>query len=185
MKPLKIDFSAPGLRPFLYRLRWRELAGAALGLLLLLGAAVGGHRLLDAERTHAAALLRAEMLQARLEREAGRAAPAPSTTLVSSAQAAAVNGAVLRLNLPWQELQAALGHATPSGVALLALEPDAAKRTLKITAQSRNSAAMLAYLHALKQQPMFSSVVLVRHEIHDQEPGAPIHFQLQTQWVAP
>ena len=48
-------------------------------------------------------------------------ASAPS----APAQAAAVNGAILQLNLPWRDLQDALAAATPASIALLALEPDA------------------------------------------------------------
>ena len=183
MTPIRIDFAAPGLRPALMRLRWTQLAGAALGGLLLLSAAVAGYRMLSDERAYAAEVHRVDALQARLARQASQVMPAPTQAQVSTAQAAAVNGAILRLNLPWRELQDAVGRATPPTVALLALEPDAAKRRLRITAQSRSSDAMLNYLHALKQQTMFSAVLLTRHEIHDQEPGAPLHFQLEAQWV--
>lgn len=181
MTPLRIDFAAPSARRTLFLLQPAALACAVLGVLLCLGAAVAGYRLVGAERAHAAQLRQAEERQAR---RVTRIAPAAPAVLVSPAQAAAVNGAVMRLNLPWRELQDAIATATPRGVALLALEPDARKRLLKITAEARTSDAMISYLHALRQQELFSSVLLTRHEINDQDANQPIRFQVDAQWAA-
>jgi hypothetical protein len=42
--------------------------------------------------------------------------------------------------------------ATPANIALLALEPDARKRSMKITAEAKTSDDMIAYVEQLKQQ---------------------------------
>lgn len=182
MTPLRIDFASPSVRRTLFLVHPALLACTVLGLLLCLSAAVAGYRLVGAQRAHAAQLRQAQERQAR---QVTRAAPAAPRALVSPAQAAAVNGAVMRLNLPWRELQDAIAAATPRSVALLALEPDARKRVLKITAEARSSDAMITYLHALKQQELFSSVSLTRHEINEQDANQPIRFQIEAQWVAP
>jgi hypothetical protein len=41
---------------------------------------------------------------------------------------------------------------------------------------------MIDYVQALQQQERFSSVILARHEINDQDPNHPIRFQVDAQW---
>jgi Tfp pilus assembly protein PilN len=101
---------------------------------------------------------------------------------VPQAQADAVNAAILQLNLPWRALRDALQAATPPSVALLALEPDARKHTLRITAEVRGSDEMIGYVEQLQHQDWFVSVTLARHEINDQDPNHPIRFQVDAQW---
>lgn len=108
-------------------------------------------------------------------------AAAPKFT-VSDAQAQAVNDAVMQLNLPWRDLVEAVRAATPGNVALLALEPDAKRRTLRITAEAKSSDDMLAYVAKMEEQGWFASSALVRHEIAEQEPNRPLRFQISAQW---
>jgi len=69
-------------------------------------------------------------------------------------------------------------------VALIALEPDPRKRSLKITAETRTSDEMVDYVAALKEQESFSGVILTRHEINDADPNRPLRFQLEATWLA-
>ncbi|TFW28407.1 PilN domain-containing protein, partial [Massilia horti] len=103
---------------------------------------------------------------------------------VPTEQANAVNTAILQLNLPWRALRDAVQAATPPHVALLALEPDARKRSLRITAEARGSDEMIDYVQQLASQDWFTSVSLARHEINDQDPNRPIRFQVDAQWRA-
>ena len=179
MKPLRIDFAAPGLRRTLFNAHPALLAGAVLGLLLCVSAAVAGYQLMLARQVHDAQLLQARERQVKLS---GNAVTLPRT-LIAPAQAAAVNGAILQLNLPWRDLQDAVAAATPGTVALLTLEPDPRKHALKLTAEAKNSDDMIAYIEKLKQQDFFSAVLLTRHEINLQDANLPIRFQLEVQWV--
>jgi hypothetical protein len=43
---------------------------------------------------------------------------------------------------------------------------------------------MVGYVEELKQQELFSSVMLTRHEINEQDPNRPLRFQLEAVWVA-
>ncbi|KAB8046963.1 hypothetical protein GCN74_28320, partial [Janthinobacterium sp. FT14W] len=125
------------------------------------------------------------MAQQRVLAAAQGPAPAPQAP-IAPAQAAAVNTAILQLNLPWRDVQDALASATPPGIALLALEPDARKRVLKITAETTGSDAMVAYIAQLKQQELFGArVQLLRHEINALDPNKPLRFQLEAHWGAP
>ncbi|MGJ7917495.1 PilN domain-containing protein [Massilia sp. LXY-6] len=101
---------------------------------------------------------------------------------VPEAQAGAVNAAVLQLNLPWRALHDAVQAGTPANIALLALEPDAKKSTVRITAEAKSSDDMIAYVEQLQKVEWFSAVSLARHEINDQDPNRPIRFQLDAQW---
>ncbi|MCC7701273.1 hypothetical protein IGS59_03405 [Janthinobacterium sp. GW460P] len=182
MTRLDIDFAPPGWRRSLHRVpAWAWLAGA-LGLALTVTAAYSG----------SAALQRQQLREGQLQRAQQRVlaatlgpAPAPQMA-IAPAQAAAVNAAILQLNLPWRDLQDALASATPPAIALLALEPDARKRVLKITAETTGSDAMVAYIAQLKQQELFGSrVQLLRHEINALDPNKPLRFQLEARWGTP
>ncbi|MGZ5819748.1 MAG: PilN domain-containing protein, partial [Burkholderiaceae bacterium] len=99
------------------------------------------------------------------------------------AQANAVNNAIQQLNLPWRDLFSAIESATPSTIALLAIEPDAKKHVLKATAEAKTSDDMIGYIEQLKKQGLFSNVLLAKHEINEQDPNKPIRFQLEAEWI--
>lgn len=176
MNKVRIDFAPASVRRTLFHTApaaWM-LAGVAFGLCAL--AAAGGWRLLEQRRMDEA------LAAATRARDAGLRAPAAPAPRIAASQADAVNAAVGQLNLPWRELHDAVAAATPAGIALLALEPDARKHALRITAEARNSTEMVAYVASLKQQEMFSGVALARHEINEQDPNRPIRFQLDAEW---
>lgn len=178
MKKVRIDFAPPGLRRALFRApyAWSAIA-AALALVAPLATSALHYR--EELREHER---RVEQVEARTRAEAPRpkAPPAP----VPAAQAGAVNAAVLQLNLPWRGLHDAVQAATPPTVALLALEPDAKKRSLRITAEAKGSDDMIAYVEALQRLDWFDAVALARHEINEQDPNRPIRFQVDAQWRA-
>jgi Tfp pilus assembly protein PilN len=180
MKRMHIDFAAPGWRRTLYRLHPAFAVAGIAGLLLCAGAAwMALH--LSAQRE-----ARAQQLQDVRQRASAlaRLPAAVPQTAIPAAQANAVNAAVLQMNLPWRDLQDAVAAATPPNIALLALEPDARKQILKITAEAKNSDEMVGYIELLKQQEFFRSAALARHEIGEQDPNHPIRFQVEAQWDA-
>ncbi|MEF2267204.1 hypothetical protein V3C40_10445 [Janthinobacterium sp. LS2A] len=182
MTRLDIDFAPPNWRRSLHRVpAWAWCVGA-LGMALAVTAAYSG----------SAALQRQQLREGQLQRAQQRVLAATQgtapvvTTPIAPAQAAAVNAAILQLNLPWRDLQDALASATPPAVALLALEPDARKRVLKITAETTSSDAMVAYVAQLKRQELFGTrVQLLRHEINALDPNRPLRFQLEARWGTP
>lgn len=188
MRTMRIDFAAPGWRRALYRLHPAALAGCALGLALCAGAALYGYRMVVQQRARAEQVSRIEGEQRRLQVQQQRAgapgagATAPAKVQISDALGKAVNAAVLQLNLPWADVQEAVGAATPPAIALLALEPDPNKQLLKISAEARNADDMIAYIEQLKQQEFFTGAALLRHEVSEQDPNRPIRFQVEAQW---
>jgi Tfp pilus assembly protein PilN len=177
MKKVRIDFAPPGLvRAVLCTPRpaWAIfLAALALAMGVAMVTAQNQQRQRDIDRLRAATTARTF---------ASTAAPAPVRAPVPEAQAAAVNATVLQLNLPWRTLHDAVQAGTPANIALLALEPDARKNTVRITAEAKSSDDMIAYVEQLQKSEWFSGVALARHEINEQDPNRPIRFQLDAQW---
>ena len=182
MKPLRIDFAPPSLRRSLFRTPPRSIALLFAIASLSFSAAMQ----FTAYREEREGL---DALHAALEARSQAARPVALATQLKlalpEAQVQAVNDAVMQLNIPWRDLYEAVRAATPSNVALLALEPDAKRRTLRITAETRNSDDMLAYVAKMQEQSWFGSVVLTRHEIAEQDPNRPLRFQVAAQWGTP
>jgi Tfp pilus assembly protein PilN len=179
-RAMQIDFAPRSVRRSWFHLHPAVLALGGAGLLLCIAAGGSSWRLLEQQRE------REHQLRHVRERAAALSTrpAAVAKVAIPEAQAAFVNGAVMQLNLPWRELQDAVLAATPRGVALVAMEPDPRKRILKITAETRNSDDMVAYIEALKEQDSFSGVMLSRHEINEQDPNRPLRFQLEATWLA-
>jgi Tfp pilus assembly protein PilN len=178
MKRVRIDFAPPSLRRTLFRTPRAGWALAYMAVILCLPLAFSANAYLKSERA-----LEAELAA----RSAKVVAPsvvvaAPAKINISAPQAAAVNAAILQLNLPWRDLHDAVQGATPASVALLALEPDAKRRVLRITAEARSSDDMLAYVERLQDEAWITGVALTRHEINEQDPNRPIRFQLDAEW---
>lgn len=120
-------------------------------------------------------------LQSRLTAQSTPRTAQPKAPIPAQ-QAQAVNAAIAQLNLPWRDLLDAVESATPSTIAVVALEPDARKHIVKGTAEARNGDAMIAYIEELKKQPFFRFVVLTKHEVNAQDPNRPIRFQFEAEW---
>ncbi|SFV14631.1 hypothetical protein [Pseudoduganella namucuonensis] len=180
MRKMRIDFAPRGWRRTLYRVHPAALAGCALGLALCVGAALSAYGMLEQRRAHELRLRQLNRQQASQQAQA----PAAAKVAIPESQARAVNAAVLQLNLPWRELQEAVGEGTPANIALLALEPDPRKQVLKISAEAKNADDMIAYIEQLKEQEFFSGAALVRHEIYEADANRPLRFQVEAQWVA-
>ncbi|MFC0250873.1 PilN domain-containing protein [Massilia consociata] len=179
MKRVHIDFATPSLRRSLLRTPLRLLP-------FLFAVAVMGFTAVTQLARYEEDQEQLEALRAALAARSTAPRPLPVAAQpklsVPEAQAQAVNDAVMQLNLPWRDLYDAVRAATSADVALLALEPDAKRRTLRITAETRNSDDMLAYVARMQEQEWFGSVVLTRHEIAEQDPNRPLRFQVSAQW---
>jgi hypothetical protein len=184
MKRVRIDFAPPGLARTIHRTGLTGWSLAVLAVLLCAVAAATGWQMLARQR-----VLDTQLAQLRAHARASGTAVAAvaAQPQIGEAQAQAVNAAVLQLNLPWGALQAAVGQATPKNIALIALEPDPRRRSMKITAEAKNSDDMIAYVEQLRGQELFGAgaVTLLRHEINELDPNRPIRFQLDAQWWAP
>lgn len=146
----------------------------------------------------AALLMAAALWQARAGRQAIAALHAEAASLQRAGQSAvaaraqatigpertrAINDAIRRLNLPWEDILVALNKAATPHVALLALEPEVQNSVIKLQAEAKSFDAMLNYQRHLEE--LFPEAVLTRHEVLLKEPGAPVRFSLHTRWAPP
>jgi len=106
----------------------------------------------------------------------------PADTGVTEEQAAAVNGAIRQLNLPWRDVLDAIEAGTPATVELMTLEPDAKRSVVKIEAEAASSDIMLDYVDQLKQQPFLSGVFLTKHAVDERDSRHLLRFELEAAW---
>ncbi len=93
------------------------------------------------------------------------------------------NAVLVRLGLPWEALFRDIESSQRSRVALLSIEPNADKRTVKITGEAKDLAAMLSYLQFLQQKESLSGVYLQNHRVEQQIAEKPVRFTLNATWV--
>ena len=178
MNTLDIDFAPPGFNRALRRLKpWAFLAIVA-GIALGAWSAMRAHEMLDRIAIEDITMHRAT---ANLDKRA-HAKPVVEKINISETEADAVNDAVAQLNVPWRDLLDAIESATPKDIALLSLDPDAAKHILRGTAEAKSGDDMVAYVEQLKKPGFFDVVVLTRHEVNEQDPNKPLRFQFEAHW---
>ncbi|WP_211444608.1 PilN domain-containing protein [Collimonas humicola] len=178
MKTIRIDFAPRSLARTISRTGWRSWLCGALALALCLSAIAMTVRLTQQQQRQQA---RIDSVLAQTKQRTA-AQPAAPKLVVSEGQATAVNTAIRQLNLPWRDLFEAIEGATPTSIALLSLEPDAKRQVIRGLAEAKNSDDMVDYIAQLKQQKLFTDVVLNRHEMNDKDVNRPLRFQFQAQW---
>jgi len=97
------------------------------------------------------------------------------------------NQVVRQLALPWNALFKAVETAGGESIALLLLEPDLQKGTVRISGEAKNFDALLNYVKELSTREVFGSVTLQNHQIQQDTPEKPVRFSLLAHWkeVAP
>jgi hypothetical protein len=92
------------------------------------------------------------------------------------------NLVVQEMTIPWDRLFRGLESAEDDEVALLELEPDAAKRTVRISGEAKHLEAMLEYSRRLERTGTLDRVVLLGHEIRIDDAQRPVAFSLSAAW---
>lgn len=111
-----------------------------------------------------------------------RAAP-PSPALQ---QAEKQNQAIRdELSVPWQRLLALVEDCPVRQVALIGIDQEPGQRRLHITAEAKDPAAMLDYLHYLQQSSLLREALLNEHLVEARAPGTPVRFQITATWRTP
>lgn len=179
MKPasLRLDFA-----PRAARSGWGSRALLFVGVACLAFGAFEATRL-ESERAVAENVV--QTLDGRRTDDAARTPVKTRPDVRELALAREARRVAVDLTTPWESLLSSLGSVPALDVALLSIEPSAAKRAVRLTAEARDAHAMLAYLAALQHEPRLSSVMLVSHQIEQQAPGTPVRFQVQATWGEP
>jgi biopolymer transport protein ExbD len=108
--------------------------------------------------------------------------PASGAPKATAQEVAAARETVQRIGLPWNELFLALETAASDTVALAAIEPDAAKGTVTISADGKSYLAALSYVSNLSRIEGLDRVQLVRHEQKANDPNGPVNFAVSAAW---
>lgn len=175
MKPMNLDFTAPGARPG--PISWLLLA---LGLIAVAAVGLAWQAADDA----------AQDAQTRLAgmRAAPTAKPAKTRNSVDPAALARQRedgNARRALALPWTRLLTVLQDTRPDDIAFLELDADGRRGDFQLTADAKSYRAMLDYYRAMQAEPAFKAVSLVRHELREIDGVQGVNFSLRGEWSQP
>jgi len=162
--PLELDYvSAPR------RLPWPGLA--VLAVALVTAVALAWHYR-DVQGKLA-------FLQASLGLQGAARPPRQENTARLESEERQLGLVVRQLTLPWAQMVDALERASGGDVAMLQLQPDVQQRVLRVTAEAKDTQAMIDYLRRLGESKAFTDVHLVSHRIQADEPTHPVQFVAQ------
>jgi hypothetical protein len=92
------------------------------------------------------------------------------------------NAAIRQLSLPWKDLFEALEATRTAEVAILAIEPDVNKGLVNISAEAKKLDSMLDYAASLQKVALFHEVLILNHQVQEQDPEKPVRFVVQAAW---
>lgn len=171
MKALDLEFQPKGRAADGVRLALLALALAGLAQVVL---DYRGLRLREGDTVQT---LHQAQRQQNSVRDGAAAAVPPKAEDVQAA-----NAIIGALNVPWGQLLESLEARAGNDIALLAIEPDVKKKTVRITGEARNLAALPDYVDVLAEQKLLQDVVLIEHQVQAQDPQRPVHFVIQASW---
>jgi Tfp pilus assembly protein PilN len=143
----------------------------------------------------AMALLQATQLKAQVEKVRGivvqnelstrhqDSTRTSKTSVVTPAQADAMNEVVDRLNIPWAHLLNDLESLTPPTVAVLQMEPLVAANALRWQVEAKSHQQVFTYLEKLRDAKTLKQARLIKFETNTQDPNRPIRFVLEAELV--
>ena len=178
MKKIQLDCAPPGLVRSFYRTSFYTWLSIVIGLTICVS---GGMAALHQQHLIDDQLAQIKIAQLMLNQR-NEVKIHVTKKGISETQASAVNGAIAQLNLPWNEVFEALEAATPQTIALISLEPDARRNSVKGIAESKDSDDMVRYIEQLKKQPYFKNVFITMHDINQLDPNKPLRFQFEAYW---
>lgn len=100
----------------------------------------------------------------------------------STEESNALRQAIGAIRIDWERLYRSIDKAVSEEVSLLAIRPNAAGKSLQISGEARDMAAALAFVEALRHEPL-SHVALLSHQIKQNDPQHPIVFEISATWL--
>ncbi len=169
---IQLDF-ADGHR----RTAWPGVVLLALGVLAC--ASVAYEYRVNVQRRAALEYRMAALIRARTPADASDAAAQDPRIAVSAEQAAQ------DLATPWTLLLAELEQISKDSqgqVALLGVEPDHAKHSVRVSAEARTLELALQYVERLQNSRSLEYPMLDRHELRADDAQHPVRFELTGMW---
>lgn len=102
----------------------------------------------------------------------------PASELTST-QIRGYNNVIRQLNLPWKNLFEDLESMTPMDVALISIEPDGTRSTVKLVAEAKSLSTLLTYSSKLQQNGIFGRITYSKHETNEQDTNKPIRLSFE------
>ncbi|WP_017454503.1 hypothetical protein [Herbaspirillum rubrisubalbicans] len=90
---------------------------------------------------------------------------------------------IARLSQPWDDLFVQIEAASVADATLLGIEPDRERGEIRLTAESKNMDAMMAYVRSLSTLSMLGNVYLVNHQTQIQDSLRPVRFVVAAKWI--
>lgn len=163
--------------PLKHHLRPPSVLGWRFWLLIVAVCAATGwiahravHTQAAADRTEARVLRTRAELTRQVVREQRKAEPA-----IAKRWAALV----AERDFSWGDVFAAVESAGSDDIELHAFEPDKPSHVIAIKGAARDQRALLVYLQALAQQPMFRNVHLTHQSTNKREKGEAVSFEVK------
>jgi Tfp pilus assembly protein PilN len=102
----------------------------------------------------------------------------PASAL-SPVQIRGYNSVIRQLNLPWTNLFEDLEAMTPVDVALISIEPDGQRSTVKLVAEAKTLVTLLDYTSKLQQNGVFGRLTYSKHETNEQDANKPVRLSFE------
>lgn len=106
-----------------------------------------------------------------------------NSTVEMKTELQAANQIIERLNTPWSALFESLETVYSENAILLALDPDPVSRSLRLTAESKDSSSMLEFVRQLRAAKVFADAYVVSHAINQSDMQRPIRFSVASHWL--
>lgn len=95
----------------------------------------------------------------------------------------AAQNVVTRLNIPWPSLFAALEEAAGADVAVLRVEPDVARREVRVTLETDKIARAIAYATRLQSNGAFTNVYVASQRQSSASAIRPVQVVIAGRWI--
>lgn len=169
MQRLRLDFLNPAGAPL------------PLGMILLtlgvLSAGIGAWQFQRLNTEQAALTAQIDDTQRLMRRELPRVHGSDAQLADEMARA---NVVLAALNMPWDALFSELESVANENVALLAIQPEAEGKRVRLSGEARRFEDVLAYVGRLEQTPGFARVFLLTHALRE-EGG--VNFTIGADWT--
>lgn len=87
-----------------------------------------------------------------------------------------------QLALPWSPLFGSIERAHTDTVALLAIQPDAQRRSVMLIGEAKGYVDVLTYVARLRDEARLTNVYLVGNELKEDHPQRPVTFTVSADW---
>lgn len=94
-------------------------------------------------------------------------------------QLAEYNRVTRNLNTPWAAIFALLERRIPRDVALISIEPDAARRIVRLQAEARTLDDLIQCAESLRKDPSVARALPLQHDTNEQDPSRPVRLMLE------